>query len=84
MKKIINRKKYDTETAELVKGVNFECCEHRLYRKKSGEFFLYYRPFPFFGGEATIDTMSEEDVKDWLEQRDFFDVWESLFGIIEE
>ena len=48
MKKIINGKKYDTETAEMVgswsnnlgRG-NFRWCNEELYRKKIGEFFLY-------------------------------------------
>lgn len=46
MKKIINGKKYDTDTAEDV-GYwtnhcygSFEFCEETLYRKKNGEFFL--------------------------------------------
>lgn len=48
MKKIINGKKYDTETAKLLGQwtnfypVNdFKHCKEELYQKKSGEFFLY-------------------------------------------
>jgi len=48
MKKIINHKKYDTETAEtLFKWGNclprndFGWMEETLYRKKTGEFFLH-------------------------------------------
>lgn len=48
MKKIINKKLYDTETAKLVAnwwnglGVSdFRNCEESLYLKKTGEFFLY-------------------------------------------
>jgi len=48
MKKIINGKKYNTETAELI-GSNdngygsgdFNYFEETLYKKKSGEFFLH-------------------------------------------
>lgn len=48
MKKIINGKKYDTETAQMV-GVwdnnlmynNFSYCAELLYRKHTGEFFLH-------------------------------------------
>lgn len=48
MKKIIDGKKYDTETAvevgyysnDLHKG-DFRWCEETLYRKRNGEFFLY-------------------------------------------
>lgn len=46
MKKIINRKKYDTETAKAVgswdngnPGINY--VEETLYRKKTGEYFLH-------------------------------------------
>ena len=48
MKKIINGRLYDTETATLIgawdngfgSGDFRSCCEE-LYRKKNGEFFLY-------------------------------------------
>lgn len=48
MKKIINGKRYDTETAEKI-GVwdnarsisDFDCCEETLYRKRTGEFFIH-------------------------------------------
>ena len=48
MKRIINNKVYDTETARKVGawdnglyGNNFEGMSETLYRKKNGEFFLY-------------------------------------------
>ena len=48
MKKIINHKMYNTETAErLASSSNgygyddFRYMEEQLYRKKTGEFFLY-------------------------------------------
>lgn len=48
VKKIINGKKYDTDTAERVGywdnglGYNdFDWCERELYRKKTGEFFEF-------------------------------------------
>lgn len=48
MKKIINGKVYDTETAELIgewsNGYytnDFSCCSEDLYRKRTGEFFLH-------------------------------------------
>ena len=49
MKKIINGKVYDTQKAECVGKWNnglagFDWCEEELYRKRTGEFFL-------FGGE---------------------------------
>lgn len=47
MKKIINKKTYDTETAKLVCtyeyvcGKDFRRVKETLYRKKTGEFFLH-------------------------------------------
>lgn len=48
MKKIINGKVYDTSTAERVGGWNNNCstsdfgyCSEDLYRKRTGEFFLF-------------------------------------------
>jgi hypothetical protein len=48
MKKIINGKKYDTETAKLVGewtngyyANDFHYCSEDLYLKKTGEFFIY-------------------------------------------
>lgn len=48
MKKIINGKKYDTETAKLVSSdsanlsrSDFSWWHEELYQKKTGEFFLY-------------------------------------------
>lgn len=48
MKKIINGKKYDTETAQCVGSWNNGCnsgdfnyCSEALYRKRTGEFFLH-------------------------------------------
>lgn len=48
MKKVINGKMYDTETAKLVgnwdnggRGNDFNKCEESLYQKRTGEFFLY-------------------------------------------
>lgn len=47
MKKIIDGKKYDTETAEKVatwwngrSSSDFNFCQEAVYRKKNGEFFL--------------------------------------------
>lgn len=48
MKKIINGKKYNTETAKAVgywsnnySYRDFNYCEETLYQKRTGEFFLY-------------------------------------------
>lgn len=48
MKKIINHRKYDTETAEEVgfdssisHGYGFDYWQETLYKKKTGEYFLH-------------------------------------------
>lgn len=48
MKKIIDNKKYNTETANLIgrwgsgyKCSDFRVCEESLYKKKNGEYFLH-------------------------------------------
>lgn len=48
MKKIINGKRYDTETAEEIgfwsterSVTDFSYCEETLYRKRTGEFFIH-------------------------------------------
>ena len=101
MRKIINRKKYDTETAEWLSyfesgnGMSdFHYCYEVLYRKKTGEFFLYGEG----GGltkyaESTRDGMrtfgknifpiTEEEAKDWVETF-AVDKYEEIFGPVEE
>lgn len=58
MKKIINHKKYDTETAEIIAtgsheypGSEYMYVSETLYLKKSGEFFL-------LGSESTVEAFS--------------------------
>ena len=43
MKKVIAGRSYDTETAELVASYRDSSCAERLYRKRTGEFFLHGR-----------------------------------------
>ena len=43
MKKVIQNRVYDTETAELVASYHDNTCAERLYRKRTGEFFLHGR-----------------------------------------
>lgn len=60
MKRIINGKKYDTETADLIgerdNGYYGDAyyIEEKLYQKKTGEFFLYGYggPFSAYGEEC--------------------------------
>ena len=43
MKKVIQNRVYDTETAELVASYHDSTCAERLYRKRTGEFFIHGR-----------------------------------------
>lgn len=62
MKKIINQKRYDTETAQE-KGFwhnsygyrDFNYCEETLYQKKTGEFFLHGSGGPMTNYAKRVD-----------------------------
>ena len=101
MKKIINGRKYDTGTAELVGDYSysnpsdFHYVLELLYRKKTGEFFLYGEggaasvyaeaagPNERCGGEKIIPFTIEE-AKEWAEHHLDADKYEELFGEVEE
>lgn len=102
MKKIINGRKYDTETAKKLgywsnaySLSDFKHCEETLYKKRTGEFFLYgeggamtsYAQKDGDGlwmyGEA-ITPMTEKDAKQWAEKYLTADEYESIFGNVEE
>ena len=101
MKKILNGKLYDTNTAKEVGyysngyGVgDYLYCTESLYRKKTGEFFLYAT-----GGAGTnyckssgnmrtegsvIIPYTEEEAKEWAEENMDADDYMELFGTVEE
>ena len=102
MKKIIGGKLYNTETAELIDSYSnglsnndFHCIREGLYRKKTGEFFLYgwggantrygeqVGSNTWCGGEA-ITPLTEADAKAWLERYADADVYIECFGEPEE
>ena len=102
MKKIIGGKKYDTETAkELGSSWNglsptdFNYCSEKLYRKKTGEFFLYGAGGPmsrytvskgdntWSGGEMIIP-LSLEAAQKWAEEHLDGDEYEEIFGVVED
>lgn len=102
MKQIIERKKYDTETAEEIATNsndlprnNFHWFDETLYKKKTGEFFLYgeggalsnYRtvlgPKSWCNGEKIIP-LTLEEAMDWCELHLDPDYFEELFGEVEE
>ena len=102
MRKIINKKMYDTDTAEFVEVFentpyrsNAYYFKEKLYRKKTGEFFLYG-----YGNAASkycqsdavgmrepgkkIVPMSEDEAKTWVERYCDVDTYIELFGAVEE
>lgn len=99
MKKIINGKKYNTETATCVGRFSyrggFDYVEEFLYKKKTGEFFIYgeggadskYAQSISYnewcGGEKIIP-ITIERAKRWAEEHMDADEYESVFGPVEE
>ena len=102
MKKIINGKKYDTETATLVAewdngryGRDLDRCSEELYRKKTGEYFLYGAGGPMSryarscgqnewrSGEQIIP-LSYEAAQKWAEEHLDGDKYEEIFGAVPE
>ena len=101
MNKVINGKRYDTETAELVGEwtnghrygeFQYEC--EKLYRKKTGEFFLYgwggamsSYAVPYgnnnWTGSSKITPISIDEAKEWVEENLDADDYEKLFELEE-
>lgn len=102
MKKIINGRKYDTETATEIHtwGENaqhdFSHIEEKLYRKRTGEYFLlgYGGPMTRYAererygsgytfGE-TIIPMTFDEASEWAEAHMNADEYEAEFGEVPE
>ena len=102
MKKIIDGKKYDTETAEFIGEADgggnykdFAYWREKLYKKKTGEFFLWGEGGPASkyaqeisyneqsGGEK-ITPLLHGEAKEWAEQYLEVDDFEKIFGEVEE
>jgi hypothetical protein len=95
MKRIIQNRNYDTETATLLGvdggGDGFRSWHEELYRKRNGEFFLYGQGGPmtryahacdsgaWTDGEA-ITPLTPEAARQWAEEHLDADDYEELFG----
>ena len=101
MKKIINGKKYDTETATKlaswdngIYGNDFRSCSEELYKKKTGEFFLFGEGGPMStysktrgnttSGSSEIIPLTSIEAAEWFEEKGDADDYESVFGDVEE
>lgn len=98
MKKIINGKKYDTETAELLHEwhnveyvTDFDYYSEELYRKRTGEYFLYGEGNArskyakaignnSWGGGEIIQPLTYEAARQWMEDHATADEYEAVFG----
>ena len=102
MKRIIKGKVYDTATAkelgwwENIQDVrNFNHFSETLYRKRTGEFFLYGKGGPstkysqrvdqncWSGGEDIIP-ISVENAREWVEDHLDAEDYEKIFGTFDE
>jgi hypothetical protein len=100
MKKIINGKKYDTDTAKSMLSwsndrTDFSYCHEELYRKKTGGFFLYGSGGPMskytkscgdncWSGAEEIIPLTEVEARKWAEEHGDADDYEAIFGEVEE
>ena len=101
MKKVINGKKYNTDTATLIGGTgysypgDFAYWRERLYRKKTGEFFLYGIGGPMskyairtgqneWSGSQQIQPLTVQEAQEWAEKYLEADEYEQVFGAVEE
>ena len=98
MKKIINGKVYDTETAKRLAFATATCSctdfgywEEELYRKKTGEYFLYGEGGPMTKYARVIDTnnwaggweivpMTYKMAQEWAEEHLEAEEFIKLFG----
>ena len=102
MKRIINGRKYDTETATEVHEwsrnapSDFDYIEETLYRKRTGEYFIYgyggpmtrYAKREAYGNGycfgSSIIPVSYDEAREWAEEHMSADEYEAEFGEVPE
>ena len=86
--KVINGKMYNTLTAKLLASydnglsyTDFDYHSSDLYRKRTGEYFLYIQD-----GRAncSIRPITESEAKEWAERHCDGDEYVAIFGNVEE
>lgn len=101
MKKVIDGALYNTDTAKYLGSWHsntpgdFNYCEERLYRTKSGKYFIHGEGGPMTrysqscgnnnwqGGEA-IEPMSPVAAREWAEENLDADEFTEIFGVPDE
>ena len=102
MVKIVKGRKYDTETAREVGCYSngggwrdFRHYEETLYRKRTGEYFLFGEGGPMTkyaeqvgqsgrSGGSEIIPLSFDDAREWAEKNPDAAEYEAEFGVVEE
>ena len=101
MKKVINGKMYDTTKAKLIGQWNYsnssdlQYIKEQLYKKRTGEFFLYGQGGPAskyaeaisynsWSGGSKIIPLTYESAKEWAEEYLSGGDYEEIFGEIQE
>ena len=100
MKRIIDGRKYDTDTAEEVAEAShgrkrdLDYYEETLYRKRTGEYFLYgyghgasryaKQACGDFGPGSDIIPLTYEKAREWAERELPVDEYESIFGEVSD
>lgn len=101
MKKIINGKRYDTDTAKILGSAgyshlgDFSFWREELYRKRTGEFFLYgvgdamskyarQVGLNVWAGGEEIRPLSLKEALEWVEENLDVEEYEQIFGEVEE
>lgn len=93
MNLVINRKKYDTETANLLastengRDTSQQSYKYQaLYQKKTGEYFLFTQGMhsPYWDGKWDITPYTEDEAKDWAEGWLSVKRYEEIFGEVKE
>ena len=96
MKRVIDGKLYDTDTAEMIDSDgydnddDFNACYEELYKTKSGRFFLmgtgYRRPYCVVnpGGGCSygrkIVAIEQEEAQRWMEDHSSAATYAQVFG----
>lgn len=100
MKKVINGKLYDTQTPQELGSwwngsSDFSICWEYLYKKKTGEYFLYgkggatskyARSWGNTGSQSgeSVIPLTEAEARSWAEQKLDADEYIEIFGGVEE